>query len=427
MTASGGQASLFEGFFHDCPIAAAIAGVDGNVERVNAAWVLAFGSGEPAHLAAAVDPEDRAKLWEAITTLAAPGARASCVARCRGGDGAAARWFRWSLTLASEGAALFVTAADVTEEQLRIQELRREVAQLRSMIAAGATAGVTAGADVGGAPLAGAGSTPDLAERAQLDRQLRHSQQMVRVMLENIPIVLWAVNPQGTFTYADGLGLSHIGVTPAQIVGHSALERYRGDPEALEFIERAQRGESCHRRKPFRDQVWQLWYVPLRDGAGRPNGVLGLSLDLTVQARAEEELRRQLEIVERQRDTIRALSTPILQVGEDVIALPVLGVVDSARAADLMDRLLHAVVSRRARYAILDLTGVELVDTATADHLLQVARAVTLLGARAILSGIRPEVASVIVTLGVDLSAVQTVRNLREGIRLCMRDRAATG
>ena len=141
MTARGGQASLFEGFFHDCPIPAAIAGVDGNVERVNAAWVLAFGSSEPAHLAAAVDPEDRAELWEAITTLAAPGARASCVARCRGGDGGAARWFRWSLTLASEGAALFVTAADVTEEQLRIQELRREGAQLRSMIAAGVTAG----------------------------------------------------------------------------------------------------------------------------------------------------------------------------------------------------------------------------------------------------------------------------------------------
>ena len=83
----------------------------------------------------------------------------------------------------------------------------------------------------------------------------------------------------------------------------------------------------------------------------------------------EGELREKLALIERQSATIRALATPIIQVWDEVLCLPVIGTVDSARTADMMQGLLDAIVREQARYAIVDLTGVEVVDTSTADHL----------------------------------------------------------
>jgi rsbT co-antagonist protein RsbR len=111
------------------------------------------------------------------------------------------------------------------------------------------------------------------------------------------------------------------------------------------------------------------------------------------------------------------LSTPILEVWDDVLALPIIGLVDSRRAAQIMERLLEEVVRRQVRTVIIDLTGVEIVDTKTADYFLKVIRAVELLGARCAISGIRPAVAQTLVELGVDLGAIRTARNLKHALR----------
>jgi PAS domain S-box-containing protein len=144
----------------------------------------------------------------------------------------------------------------------------------------------------------------------------------------------------------------------------------------------------------------------------------------TTAAALEENNRHlasQLALVQRQREVIRNLETPILQVWDKVLTVPMLGVVDSGRAARVMDDLLAAVTRDQARFAILDLTGVELVDTATAAHLLSLISAVRLLGAEGIITGIRPNVAHTVVSLGLDLSSIIAKANLREGLSFAIR------
>jgi len=122
-----------------------------------------------------------------------------------------------------------------------------------------------------------------------------------------------------------------------------------------------------------------------------------------------------------QQMVIQELSTPLLQIWEGVLVLPVIGVVDTRRSAQIMERMLAEIVTRQARYVILDITGVEVVDTRTADHFIKVVKASSLLGARCIITGIRPAVAQTLVDIGVDLSRIKTLGNLREGLAECIR------
>jgi len=145
------------------------------------------------------------------------------------------------------------------------------------------------------------------------------------------------------------------------------------------------------------------------------------------KARALAELDQKLEIIERQRSAIQELSTPILELWDDVLALPVIGVVDTRRSMEIMERLLNEVSTKQARYVILDITGVEVVDTKTADHFIKVIRAAELLGTRCILTGIRPAVAQTLVEIGVDLESFATLRNLRQGLQECLRQMKQQG
>lgn len=136
---------------------------------------------------------------------------------------------------------------------------------------------------------------------------------------------------------------------------------------------------------------------------------------------ARAELDQKLEIIARQQFAIRELSTPILQIWDDVLALPIIGMVDTKRSAEIMERLLAEVTARQSRFVILDITGVEVVDTKTADYFIKVIKAAELLGTTCFLTGIRPAVAQTLVEIGVDLSRVVTLRNLQEGLRECLR------
>jgi sensor domain CHASE-containing protein/anti-anti-sigma regulatory factor len=150
-----------------------------------------------------------------------------------------------------------------------------------------------------------------------------------------------------------------------------------------------------------------------------------LTAVLTASQKAEAELTAQLEIIRQQQEAIRTLSMPILQVWDGVLALPVLGVLDAIRATSMMEALLEAVARTQARHVILDLTGVETIDAPTADHVVKLVAAVGLLGARGIVTGIRPQVARSIAAVQADITRLTTLANMRSALLFCMRPERA--
>jgi rsbT co-antagonist protein RsbR len=132
---------------------------------------------------------------------------------------------------------------------------------------------------------------------------------------------------------------------------------------------------------------------------------------------SQRELESRLLMIEQQRSAIRELSTPVIEVWDHVLCLPVVGVMDTARSAEMTDALLRAITEKKTRCAIVDVTGIEVMDSGTTAHFLRMAGAVRLLGAECVLAGISPSIAQTIVHMGVDLSEVVSFRSLREALQ----------
>jgi anti-anti-sigma regulatory factor len=154
--------------------------------------------------------------------------------------------------------------------------------------------------------------------------------------------------------------------------------------------------------------------------------VLVQQLDVTDRRRAEDladarsqlllELNDTLAVVESQRQQILSLSAPIIDVGQLTLAVPIIGDLSAERAAEVTRRLLPAAAAQRARFIILDLTGCAVIDEPGARSLLQLVQAIELLGARVIVTGVPPTLATALLQVGVDLSSLLTRRTLREGL-----------
>ncbi|TWI77328.1 rsbT co-antagonist protein RsbR [Desulfobotulus alkaliphilus] len=125
--------------------------------------------------------------------------------------------------------------------------------------------------------------------------------------------------------------------------------------------------------------------------------------------------------VEAQQNELMAVATPITEIWDGVLSLPVIGTLDSSRAMDLMEKLLQRIEEVRARVIILDLTGVSTIDTQVMHHLIQVIRASGLMGARAILTGIRPCIARSLANLNINMGDIQTKSTLSEGLKEAFR------
>lgn len=247
-----------------------------------------------------------------------------------------------------------------------------------------------------------------------------------RTIIENIPIVVWATNEEGIFTYHDGKGLEAANLAPGTFVGHNVFQLFT-DPVTTGNMKTAYGGESTHVVADIQDIVWESWCLPIRGAGGKVRGVVGASLNITEAKRIEQELRAKLDLIEKQQRVIRSLATPIIQVWDEVLTMPMVGMVDSMRASEVMDTLLQEVSKTRARFAIIDITGVEVMDTATVSHILRLMHAIQLLGAEGIITGIHPAIAQIIVGLGVDLAGIKTLGSLRDGLRYCMARMQSNG
>jgi rsbT co-antagonist protein RsbR len=157
--------------------------------------------------------------------------------------------------------------------------------------------------------------------------------------------------------------------------------------------------------RQFAEDVWET--TVLLDA-------LGLHTVKTFQ-RAREE------VIVRQQQDLLELSTPVVKIWKGILALPMIGTLDSARTQVVMESLLQKIVETESQIAILDITGVPTVDTLVAQHLLKTVTALRLMGAECIISGVRPQIAQTIVHLGVDLQGVITKASLADALALAMK------
>ncbi|MFZ5892172.1 MAG: STAS domain-containing protein [Myxococcota bacterium] len=171
--------------------------------------------------------------------------------------------------------------------------------------------------------------------------------------------------------------------------------------------------------------------LPLSDD--NPIGALASAVNFMIEALAERreqtlayqtELEGQIATIEKQRAAIRELSTPIIEVWSGVLCVPIVGVLDSSRASEMTSALLHAIVEKKALFTIIDITGIDAMDTRATDHFLRMARAVRLLGAECVLSGVNPAVARTITHMGVELDGIKSHRSLRDALSDYVKNKA---
>jgi rsbT co-antagonist protein RsbR len=212
--------------------------------------------------------------------------------------------------------------------------------------------------------------------------------------------------------------------------GDSNAPETRALREFLEGLSRTrvQHGYSSAETASFIFSFKRPLFEALRTEAGKDAAVLAeeiwaatVMLDaLGLQTVASFQKARE-ELINRQQRDLLELSTPVVTLWEGILALPMIGTLDSARTQIVMESLLQKIVETGAQMAIIDITGVPTVDTQVAQHLLKTVTALRLMGAECIISGIRPQIAQTIVHLGVDLQGVITKANLADALAIALK------
>jgi rsbT co-antagonist protein RsbR len=163
-----------------------------------------------------------------------------------------------------------------------------------------------------------------------------------------------------------------------------------------------------------------MWFMATAWPNSKTSAVVGVR-DITERKRMDHAVRSQQdEMIRAQAAALAELSTPLIPISKDIVVMPLIGLLDSQRAQQVMSTLLTGISETGAEVAILDITGVSVVDTQVANGLIRAARAASLLGAEVVLTGIRPDVARTLVGLGADLQDIATRGTLQSGIAYAM-------
>lgn len=176
-------------------------------------------------------------------------------------------------------------------------------------------------------------------------------------------------------------------------------------------------GQATGLQKDATSHVWvEATYSPLRNASGEVTHLVAILRDVSAEIQQGQAVTAAQEEIAIQRAMIETLSNPVITIWPGILTLPLVGAVDSRRAALVTENVLHAIAEQQAQCLILDITGVPIVDTQVAQHLIQTAYACRLLGCEVVLVGIGVEIAQTLIQLGVDLSALVTLADLQAGI-----------
>lgn len=250
-----------------------------------------------------------------------------------------------------------------------------------------------------------------------LAREMNQARTLLRAVAE-MPVTVWAMDPDGTCTLSVGKGLAHFGLKSGQLVGKNLLQVYPANSETHADILRSLQGESVAREIRIGEMTWFSTILPVYDGLGQNIlQIFGVAENVTERSQAQRRLEEQLALIQSQQSAIAALTSPIIEVWQGVLVVPLIGSLDGDRAGRLVEHLLAEVVSRQSRAVILDLTGTQVVDPSTAQNLFDIMRSVRLLGAEGLVSGIRPNVAKTMVELDIAGAQWKTFPTLAEALR----------
>lgn len=252
----------------------------------------------------------------------------------------------------------------------------------------------------------------------ELEVLLRQGTRYIQEIIDHLPAVIYIRDLDGRFTLVNQHHAHVLGCRSEDIVGKRDFDLF---PEAVvhAFRENDRQVLELGQILDFPEQVPQSDGVhtyrsikfPVHDDYGVTIGIGGISLDITDQQ----------QVIESQREALRELSTPLIPLTDTVVLMPLIGSIDSQRARMIMEALLEGVAQHQAHLAIIDITGVQMVDTQVAKALVSAAQAVRLLGASVMLTGIQPRIAQTLVHLGVDLSGIDTRGSLQAGIAVALR------
>ena len=251
-------------------------------------------------------------------------------------------------------------------------------------------------------------------------KETRNAENLLRIVNE-LPMIVWGMTADGTCTLSAGNALTQFGLSPGELVGKNMFEFYATNPASLAEFQRALGGESFSSQQSLNGLTWRTSYRYARDGLGVVTGIFAVTEDITEQTQNEQRILEHLALIQSQKQAIDRLVSPIIEVWRGVLVVPLFGDVSVERTDIVTERLLEGVVRHRARFAILELTGIELVDTSTAQRLFNIMRGVDLLGCTALISGIQPNVAMTMTTLGVNIPAGRTYATLADALQRCLR------
>ncbi|MGI9264075.1 MAG: PAS domain S-box protein [Gammaproteobacteria bacterium] len=217
----------------------------------------------------------------------------------------------------------------------------------------------------------------------------------------------------GTVLAANENFLKIFGYTLDEVVGqHHRIfcdPGYSETPEYAQFWQKLGRGEyeadEFKRVSKSGAEIWlQASYNPIFDLDGKPLKIVKFASDITIEVQ-----KRSLALLE--------MSTPVTKIWDGVLFAPIVGIVDSKRSVDIMNKALSSIADTRASTLLLDIGGVAIVDTAVANHLIKIAKAAVLMGCDTIISGISPAIAQTIAELGIDMGAIQTTSTIESALR----------
>jgi rsbT co-antagonist protein RsbR len=280
----------------------------------------------------------------------------------------------------------------------------------------------------------------DMSESRRVEATLRDSEQRLLRFLDALPVGVFVVEPDGRPFYANRSAIEILGkgIMPDATTGQLA-EVYRAfvagtdqlyPTERMPLV-RALSGEASsvddmEIERPDGRILIEIHGAPIRDAEGRIIYGMVSFIDITLRRRAEEAIREralQQEVIEAQQAALRELSTPLMPIAEGVVVMPIIGMIDSRRAQQIMETLLEGIATHSADIAILDITGVRVVDTQVAGALIRAAQAARMLGARVVLSGISAEVAQTLVHIGAEMQDMIALRSLQQAIAYALAQR----